>query len=69
MTTITVRNKIGFHTGPAGNRTGINRGGFMERLTQARIPFMLKSVDDYGPCFEAVEHIQKSGVPHMSSFA
>lgn len=68
MTTITVRNKIGFHTGPAGNRTGINRGGFMERLTQARIPFMLKSVDDYGPCFEAVEHIQKSGVPHMVVF-
>ncbi len=68
MTTITVRNKIGFHTGPAGNRTGINRGGFMERLTQARIPFMLKSVDDYGPCFEAVEHIQKSGVPHVVVF-
>lgn len=65
MTTLTVRNKIGFHTGPAGNRTGINRGGFMERLTQARIPFMIKSVDDYGPCFEAVEHIQKSGVPHI----
>lgn len=61
----TVRNKIGFHTGPAGNRTGLNRGGFMERLDQARIPFMIKSVDDYGPCFEGVEYILKSGVPHV----
>lgn len=62
---MTVRNKIGFHTGPAGNRTGLNRGGFMERLDQARIPFMIKSVDDYGPCFEGVEYILKSSVPHV----
>src|SRR5690606_18911485 len=61
----TIRNKIGFHTGPGGNRTGLNRGGFMDRLNQARIPFMIKSVDDYGPCFEGVEHILKSSVPHV----
>ena len=64
----TVRNKIGFHTGPGGNRTGLNRGGFMERLNQARIPFMVKSVDDYGPCFETAEYIHNSGVPHVAVY-
>lgn len=68
MTTITVYNKIGFHTGPAGNRNGINKGGFMERLDQARIPFVIKSVDDYGPCFEAAEYVMRSGVPHVIVF-
>lgn len=62
-----VRNKIGFHCGPGGNRTGINTapwGGWMTLLTQAGIPFFLKSTDDYGPLSEAVQHIKSSGVAH-----
>ncbi|MCP5097418.1 MAG: hypothetical protein GY943_17880, partial [Chloroflexi bacterium] len=34
-----VRNKIGFHTGPGGNPTGI--GDWMRRIDAAGIPFFL----------------------------
>lgn len=57
-----VHNKIGFHTGPGGNATGI--GDYFKALDAARIPFMIKSVDSYGPVFEAGQLARKSGVPH-----
>lgn len=63
---IQVPNKIGFHTGPGGNPTGI--GDWMRALDKARIPFCLKSVDHYGPIFEAQEIMKKSGVPHVLIF-
>jgi uncharacterized protein affecting Mg2+/Co2+ transport len=63
---IKVRNKIGFHTGPGGNPTGI--GDWMKRQDAARIPFFLKSADSYGPLFEAVELMKKSNVPHTLVF-
>ncbi len=63
---IKVPSKIGFHTGPGGNPTGI--GDFMRALDKARIPFCLKSVDHYGPIFEAQEIMKKSGVPHLLIF-
>ena len=60
------RNKIGFHLGPGGNPTGI--GDYMRALDGANIPFTIKSVDHYGPCFEAVELARQSGVPHNIIF-
>lgn len=57
------RSKIGFHTGSGGgNATGI--GDFFRALDAAGIPFMIKSVDSYGPVFEASQLARKSGVPH-----
>jgi hypothetical protein len=61
-----VPSKIGFHTGPGGNPSGI--GDFMRKLDKARIPFCLKSVDHYGPIFEAQEIMKQSGVPHILIF-
>lgn len=46
--------KLGFHLGPGGNPTGI--GAWMQKLDVAAIPFFLKSVDHYGPCFEAMQY-------------
>ena len=60
---ISVRNKIGFHTGPGGNKSGL--GDWMRSLDKAGIPFMIKSVDSYGPVFEASELAKKSGVEHV----
>ncbi|MCA9956331.1 MAG: hypothetical protein KC434_16495, partial [Anaerolineales bacterium] len=65
-TMVKVPNKIGFHTGPGGNPTGI--GDWMRALDKARIPFCLKSADHYGPIFEAQEIMKKSGVPHLLIF-
>lgn len=47
-------NKIGFHLGPAGNPTGI--GDYMRRLDAARVPFVMKSVDHYGPIYEGSQY-------------
>ena len=63
---IKVPNKIGFHTGPGGNPTGI--GDWMRALDRAKIPFCLKSVDHYGPIFEAQELMKLSKVPHVLIF-
>ena len=63
---IKVTNKIGFHTGPGGNPTGI--GDWMRAQDNAGIPFCLKSVDHYGPIFEAQELMKKSNVPHVLLF-
>lgn len=63
---IKVPNKIGFHTGPGGNPTGI--GDWMRALDEAHIPFCLKSADHYGPIFEAQELMKKSNVPHILIF-
>ena len=60
---VKVPNKIGFHTGPGGNPTGI--GDWMRALDKARIPLSLKSVDHYGPLFEAQELMKQSNVPHV----
>ena len=60
------RNKIGFHLGPGGNPTGI--GDYMRALDRAGIPFTIKSVDHYGPCFEAVQLARQSGLPHTIIF-
>ncbi|MCB8976065.1 MAG: hypothetical protein H6657_01410 [Ardenticatenaceae bacterium] len=65
-TMVKVPNKIGFHTGPGGNPTGI--GDWMRALDKAQIPFCLKSADHYGPIFEAQEIMKKSGVPHVLIF-
>ena len=61
-----MRNRIGFHTGPGGNPTGI--GDWMRALDGAGIPFFLKSVDHYGPIFEAQNIMQASGVAHVLVF-
>ena len=69
---IKVPSKIGFHTGPGGNPTGI--GDYMRALDKAGIPMVLKSVDHYGPVFEAQEMMRKSQeagqlyVPHVLIF-
>lgn len=60
---IKVRNKIGFHTGPGGNASGL--GEWMRKLDAARIPFMIKSVDSYGPVFEASQLAKQSSVEHV----
>ena len=60
------RNKIGFHLGPGGNPTGI--GHYMRRLDSAGIPFTIKSVDHYGPCFEAAQLARQSALPHSIIF-
>lgn len=46
--------KLGFHLGPGGNPTGI--GAWMQKLDAAALPFFLKSVDHYGPCYEAMQY-------------
>lgn len=55
-------NKIGFHVGIGGNRTGI--GDYMRRLDSARVPFFLKSADEAGVILEAQQLVYASGVPH-----
>jgi hypothetical protein len=45
-------NKLGFHCGPAGNRTGI--GDHFRRLASAGHRLVVKSVDDYGVITEAL---------------
>lgn len=40
---------IGFHYSLGGNKSGI--GLFMDKLSQASIPFLFKGVDDAGLCF------------------
>lgn len=63
--------KIGFHTGPGGNATGL--GQWMADLNAAGIPFFLKSTDDAGPILEA-QNIMKANeaagrfVPHTLVF-
>jgi hypothetical protein len=59
-------NKIGFHTGPSGNETGI--GDWMRALDDAGVPFFLKSVDHAGTLYEAQEIMKVSGVPHTLVF-
>lgn len=59
-------NKIGFHIGVGGNYNGL--GTWMERLDEARVPFVLKSVDNAGPLEDAQELMAFSGVPHVLIF-
>lgn len=53
---------FGFHAGPGGNLTGI--GDHWRTLDAAGIPAFLKSVDNYGPCFELANIAKASGVNH-----
>jgi hypothetical protein len=55
--------KIGFHTGPGGNQTGI--GDWMRRLDAAGVPFFLKSVDSSSALVEAQEILRDSDIPHV----
>ena len=59
-------NKIGFHTGPGGNPTGI--GDYFRALDNAGIPAVVKSADNYGPCGELAELAARSGVEHVVVF-
>lgn len=56
-------NKIGFHLGPGGNPTGI--GQYMAELDAAGKPFVIKSVDHYGMCYEAAQY---TNAPHNIIF-
>lgn len=63
--------KIGFHTGPGGNHTGI--GDYFRKLNDAGVPIFLKSVDDPGKILELQEIIRTSraaghSVPHTMVF-
>lgn len=58
--------KIGFHTGPGGNRNGI--GDYFRDLDDAGIPAIIKSSDDFGPCYELQEMAKQSGVSHIVVF-
>lgn len=55
--------KIGFHTGPGGNQTGI--GEYMRRLDAAGVPFFIKSVDSASALLEAQEITRRSDIPHV----
>lgn len=48
------RNKIGFHVGGGGNKTGI--GNFFAQIDSAGIPFSYKSADDVGAIVEAYQY-------------
>jgi hypothetical protein len=56
-------NKIGFHTGYAGNTTGLHQ--MLAELDADGVPFFLKSVDDASHLFYAQQLAQQSGVPHI----
>jgi len=58
--------KIGFHTGPGGNRNGI--GDYWRALDAAGIPASHISVDDYGPCYDLEQLAKASGVDHNNIF-
>ena len=47
-------NKIGFHTGPGGNPTGI--GEYFRRLDEAGQRFVIKTVDHAGYVYEAQQY-------------
>ncbi len=55
--------KIGFHVAVGGNRTGI--GDYFQKLDQAGVPFLYKSVNDGGALLEV---IQKTSGPHLLVF-
>jgi hypothetical protein len=63
--------KIGFHTGPGGNTTGLLE--WMNKLNEAGVPFFLKSVDTSGHIVQA-QNIMKANeaagryVPHILVF-
>lgn len=59
-------NKIGFHTGPNSNETGLS--DWMQALDDAGVPFFLKSVDHAGRIYQAQEMSKASGVPHTLVF-
>lgn len=57
-----VYSKIGFHLGPGGDSDHV--ADFMTQLDAAKIPFFMKSVDDYGLIGQGAALAAKSGVPH-----
>jgi hypothetical protein len=60
-------NKIGFHIGVSGNLIGLS--GWMAGLTAQKIPFFLKSVDNYAPIHEAVtQYMRPTNLPHTLVF-
>ncbi|MCP4363133.1 MAG: hypothetical protein GY796_34460 [Chloroflexi bacterium] len=58
--------KIGFHTGPGGNKNGL---GLWERAcNDAGIPFGLKAADHYGPLVEALQVGRERNVENWLGF-
>jgi hypothetical protein len=45
--------KIGFHGGPGGNARGL--GEYLGGLARVGVPAVIKSVDAYGVCYEALQ--------------
>lgn len=58
--------KIGFHTGPGGNRAGI--GEHWQALDSAGIPAIHISVDEAGTCYELDRLAKASNVPHVNVY-
>jgi hypothetical protein len=44
--------KVGLHAGPGGNARGL--GEYLEALASVGVPVMIKSVDNYGVCLQAL---------------
>ena len=58
---------IGLHDGPGGNSTGL--GEYYRRIDEAGIQFFMKSVDEYGPIWEAMEdYVIPNGSKHTLVF-
>lgn len=55
-------NKLGFHVGAGGNRTGLEE--MLRSLDAAGVPFFLKSASNAEPIFKAQQMMAISGVPH-----
>lgn len=60
------KSKIGFHTGPGGNKKGI--GDWERAANDAGVPFGMKAVDEYGPIHEAVTIGRERNVQNWLGF-
>jgi hypothetical protein len=54
--------KIGFHVGPGGNARGL--GEYLSALASVGVPGVVKSVDDYGVCAQAL----RESADHVTIF-
>lgn len=57
----------GFHLGPGGNATGI-KSDYLQLLHDNGLRFFIKSVDAYGPCYEAVGIAKTGTINHNIVF-
>jgi murein DD-endopeptidase MepM/ murein hydrolase activator NlpD len=58
--------KMGFHTGPGGNKNGL--GDWERALNGAGRPFGMKAADEYGPLHEAVQIGREHGIQNWLGF-